>query len=90
MNEVQPEQNSKYFFYLGILFVSVLMISNTVAVKLIEVGPFVLAGATFIFPISYIFGDVLTEVYGYRATRKIVWSGFAALLLMSFCSPRHL
>lgn len=83
MNADSPELRSKYFFFIGVLFVAVLMISNTVAVKLIEIGPFIFAGAIFIFPISYIFGDVLTEVYGYRATRKIIWSGFAALILMS-------
>ncbi len=77
--------NSKYFLLIGILFVAVLMISNTVSTKLIQVGPYVFAGAIFIFPISYIFGDVLTEVYGFRASRMIIWSGFAALILMSFC-----
>lgn len=76
--------NGKYFLYIGILFVAVLMISNTVAVKLIQLGPFVFSGAIFIFPISYIFGDILTEVYGYRASRKIIWSGFSALVIMSF------
>lgn len=76
---------SKYFLFIGILFVAVLMVSNTVAVKLVQVGPFVFAGAIFIFPISYIFGDILTEVYGYKATRKIIWSGFVALVFMSFC-----
>src|SRR3989338_2722710 len=74
---------SNYFIYIAILFVAVLMISNTVAVKLIAIGPFIFSGAIFIFPISYIFGDILTEVYGYRATRKIIWSGFVALILMS-------
>lgn len=74
---------SKYFLYIAIAFVALLMISNTVAVKLIGIGPFVFAGAIFIFPFTYIFGDILTEVYGYRATRKIIWSGFAALILMS-------
>ena len=59
------------------------MVSNTVAVKLIQVGPFVFTGAIFIFPISYIFGDILTEVYGYRATRIVIWSGFIALIGMS-------
>ena len=77
--------NSKYFLLIGILFVAVLMISNTVATKLIQVGPYVFAGAIFIFPISYIFGDVLTEVYGFRASRMIIWCGFVALVLMSFC-----
>lgn len=76
---------SKYFLYIAILFVTVLMISNTTAVKLVAFGPFVLSGAILVFPISYIFGDILTEVYGYRASRKIIWSGFAALILMSFC-----
>jgi uncharacterized integral membrane protein (TIGR00697 family) len=61
------------------------MISNTVAVKLVKIGPFIFAGAIFIFPISYIFGDILTEVYGYKASRKIIWSGFVAIIFMSFC-----
>ncbi len=81
--ERDVSQNSKYFLYIAILFVAVLMISNTVAVKLVQIGPFVFAGAIFIFPISYIFGDVLTEVYGYKASRKIIWSGFVALIAMS-------
>lgn len=78
-------KNSKYYLYIAIAFVAVLMISNTVAVKLIQIGPFVFAGATFIFPIGYIFGDILTEVYGYKVSRKIIWSGFAALVFMSAC-----
>lgn len=75
----------KYLLYVGILFVATLMISNTVAVKLVQLGPFVFAGAIFIFPLAYIFGDILTEVYGYRASRKIIWSGLVALVLMSAC-----
>ena len=78
-------RNSKYFLYIAILFVAVLMVSNTVAVKLVQIGPFVFAGAIFIFPISYIFGDILTEVYGYKASRKIIWSGFVALVFMALC-----
>jgi len=74
---------SSVFFVLGISFVAILMISNTVAVKLVQIGPFVFTGAILIFPISYIFGDILTEVYGYRATRIVIWSGFAALAAMS-------
>ncbi len=78
-------KDSKYFLYVSILFVVVLMISNTVAVKLVQIGPFVFSGAIFIFPISYIFGDILTEVYGYKASRKIIWSGFVALVFMAIC-----
>lgn len=84
--ETEPRNDisrrSKYFIFIAILFVTVLMISNTVAVKIVQIGSFSFAGAILIFPISYIFGDVLTEVYGYKATRKIVWSGFASLVLM--------
>ena len=76
-------KNSKYFIYIAILFVAVLMISNTTATKLVQLGPFVVSGAIIIFPISYIFGDILTEVYGYKASRKIIWSGFGAIILMS-------
>ncbi len=75
--------NSKYFLYIGIAFVVVLMISNTIAVKIIHVGPLIFSAAIFIFPISYIFGDILTEVYGYKASRKIIWSGFVALVFMA-------
>jgi hypothetical protein len=76
-------KKSKYFLYIAILFVSVLMIANTVAVKIIQIGIFSVAGGTLIFPISYIFGDILTEVYGYKASRKIIWAGFASIVLMS-------
>lgn len=82
---IDISKNSKYFLYIAILFVAILMISNTTASKLIEFGPFAVSGAIIIFSISYIFGDILTEVYGYKASRKIIWSGFGALILMSFC-----
>ena len=85
--ETEPNPNvsrhSRYFVYVAVLFVAVLMISNTTAGKIIELGPFTVSGAIIIFPLSYIFGDVLTEVYGYKASRKIIWSGFGALILMS-------
>ncbi|OGG48492.1 transporter [Candidatus Kaiserbacteria bacterium RIFCSPLOWO2_12_FULL_52_8] len=74
---------SKYILYISILFVAVLMIANTVAVKIVQIGPFSIAGGILVFPVSYIFGDILTEVYGYKASRKIIWSGLAALVLMS-------
>jgi uncharacterized integral membrane protein (TIGR00697 family) len=78
-----PVSHGKYFMYVALFFVVIEMISNTVAVKLIPVGPFVFTGAIYIFPISYIFGDILTEVYGYRASRKVIWCGFASLVMMS-------
>jgi queuosine precursor transporter len=78
-------RDSKYFLYIAIAFVAVLMISDTVGSKLIQIGQLTLSATIFIFPISYIFGDILTEVYGYKASRKVIWSGFAAVIFMVFC-----
>jgi uncharacterized integral membrane protein (TIGR00697 family) len=63
------------------VFVTSLIVSNIIAVKLISVGPFFLPAGILIFPISYIFGDVLTEVYGYARARRVIWIGFFCNLL---------
>ncbi len=63
------------------VFVTCLITANTVAVKIISFGPFILPAAVIIFPLSYIFGDILTEVYGYRWARKVIWLGFFCNLL---------
>ncbi|OHD15816.1 MAG: transporter [Spirochaetes bacterium GWD1_61_31] len=65
------------------LFVGVLVISNILATKMVQLGPFVFDGGTLLFPLSYIFGDVLTEVYGYKDSRKVIWTGLLMLVLMS-------
>ncbi|KAF1086213.1 hypothetical protein SPSYN_00954 [Sporotomaculum syntrophicum] len=65
------------------LFVTVLLVSNTVAVKITHLGPFYFDGATILFPLTYIFGDILTEVYGYKRSRIVVWTGFLACVFMS-------
>ena len=75
--------HSKYFTIISSLFVATLLISNTIASKLFSLGPFIFTGAIFVFPISYIFGDILTEVYGYTRSRQIIWTGFFALFMMS-------
>lgn len=63
------------------IFVTSLIISNLIAVKIISLGPFFLPAAIIIFPISYIFGDILTEVYGYARARQVIWIGFGCNLL---------
>jgi hypothetical protein len=63
------------------LFVSVLIISNIVAVKLVSIGPLVLTAAFVLFPLSYIVADVLTEVYGYAVARRTIWIGFLCNLV---------
>jgi len=65
------------------LFVGVLILSNVLAAKMVNLGPFVFDGGTLLFPLSYIFGDILTEVYGYKESRKVIWTGLAALVVMS-------
>jgi hypothetical protein len=63
------------------IFVTTLVISNIIAVKLVSVGGLIMPAAIFIFPISYIFGDILTEVYGYARSRRVIWIGFFCNLL---------
>lgn len=65
------------------LFVTVLLISNVASTKIVALGPLTFDGGTILFPLSYIFGDILTEVYGYGRSRKVIWIGFTAALLMS-------
>ena len=64
-------------------FVAVLLISNVASAKILVLGPFTFDGGTILFPLSYIFGDVLTEVYGFRRARRVIWVGFAATILMA-------
>jgi len=63
------------------IFVTCLITANIIAVKVISLGPIMLPAAIFIFPLSYIFGDILTEVYGYRQARKVIWLGFICNLI---------
>jgi uncharacterized integral membrane protein (TIGR00697 family) len=71
----------KYLSWITAIFVTCLIVANIIAVKLISVGGLVLPAAVIIFPVSYIFGDVLTEVYGYARARQVIWIGFACNLL---------
>ena len=80
----EPKESFKYYSIISTLFVATLMISNIVATKLFSLGPLIFTGGILIFPITYIFGDILTEVYGYSRSRKIIWTGFFALIFMSF------
>jgi uncharacterized integral membrane protein (TIGR00697 family) len=66
------------------IFITSLITANIIAVKVVTLGPFTLPAAIFVFPLSYIFGDVLTEVYGYRTARKIIWLAFACNLVFIF------
>jgi len=66
------------------VFITCLITANIIAVKVISLGFFILPAAVFVFPVSYIFGDVLTEVYGYRTARRVIWLGFGCNLIFVF------
>ncbi len=63
------------------VFITCLIVANIIAVKLVDIFGFIVPAAVIIFPISYIFGDVLTEVYGYKQARRVIWLGFFCNLL---------
>jgi uncharacterized integral membrane protein (TIGR00697 family) len=66
---------------LAAVFVALLLISNIGAVKLIEFGPIITDGGAFLFPLVYIVGDILTEVYGFKAARRVIFIGFTMSIL---------
>jgi len=76
--------DTKLFPVIGMLFVALLLISNTIAVKIVQMGGFMLPAGILCFPVTYIFGDVLVEVYGFKRSRTVIWCGFGCLALMSF------
>ena len=72
----QSDHRYKYLDSFITLFVAVLMISNIVAPKFWAIGWLRISAAQILFPITYIFGDIFTEVYGYSASRRAIWFGF--------------
>ncbi|MDR0589978.1 MAG: queuosine precursor transporter [Spirochaetaceae bacterium] len=95
MSSLAPQSSPPgYFFkYLDLImaaFVTVLIVSNLASsAKIVDLGfslfgiPLAFDGGTLLFPVSYVFGDILTEVYGFRVSRRVIWTGFAALALTS-------
>ncbi len=73
---------SQWFLIVVAVFVTCLITANIIAVKLVDLYGLILPAAIFIFPLSYITGDVLTEVYGYRQARKVIWLGFLCNVLV--------
>src|SRR5437899_6310502 len=72
---------SFWFVVIASLFVTCLITANIIAVKLILLFGFLVPAGIIVFPLSYLFGDVLTEVYGYAAARQVIWLGFLCNLL---------
>ena len=80
----------RFLDIITVIFVVVLVVSNVASsAKIVDLGfslfgvPMAFDGGTLLFPVSYIFGDILTEVYGFRASRRVIWTGFIALAASS-------
>lgn len=73
----------KYLLPLAMVFAAMLLIANTIAVKIVHFGSFNVPAGILCFPITYIFGDALVEVYGYARTRQVIWTGLACQGLMA-------
>jgi uncharacterized integral membrane protein (TIGR00697 family) len=78
-----PSKTNSYIYLPTItgLFTATLLISNVLNCKILKVGPLPMTGGLILFPFVYLFSDVLTEVYGYAESRKVIWIGFASLIL---------
>ena len=74
----------KYLDVLTTAFVVILLVSNLIAQKVCQIGPFAVSGAILLFPITYIFGDIFTEIYGFAASRRAIWLGFFGTILLYF------
>jgi uncharacterized integral membrane protein (TIGR00697 family) len=74
----------KHYEVLVHVYVVVLLVSNLVGQKPTQIGPFIFSGAQLLFPITYIFSDIFTEVYGYAGSRRAIWLAFFASILMGF------
>jgi len=77
----EPRRDYRYFTLVTAIFVTCLITANIIAVKPVMIGALLFPAAVVIFPISYIFGDILTEVYGYARSRQVIWIGFGCNLL---------
>ncbi len=84
---LQPARSFRYYDLIMASFVCVLLCANLIGVsKAVQIGGFTFGAGNLFFPLSYLFGDVLTEVYGYARSRKVVWAGFGAVAYASLMS----
>ena len=82
----------RHFDILLALFVALLLISNIAATKLLAIGPFIMDGGAILFPLTYIIGDVLAEVYGLKAAKRAIFTAFgvSALAALTFLAVQYL
>jgi len=84
---MQSHRDYKYYDLVMASFVIILLCSNLIGVqKVSTLGPFTFGTGILFFPLSYVFGDVLTEVYGYARSRRVIWAGFSSLMFAAIIS----
>ncbi|CAH0537767.1 queuosine precursor transporter [Vibrio marisflavi] len=79
------KQEYKYILPLSIMLVMVMIVSNILSSKLVSLYGFTITGGMFIYPLSYIFDYVITDVYGFQYARRVVWSAFFSMIFFTFC-----
>ncbi|HEY4527184.1 MAG TPA: queuosine precursor transporter [Candidatus Paceibacterota bacterium] len=77
------QRTHKHLGTIAVFFVAVLLISNIASTKIVQFGAFTFDGGTLLFPLTYIFADILTEVYGFARARRVIWLGFLCAAVMS-------
>lgn len=83
ITESQADWTPKYLDIVASIFVTALLVSNLAAQKLFSLGPFIFTAGILVFPVNYIFGDVLTEVYGFNRARRVIYCGLFANVFMA-------
>ena len=87
MSKAEFKKNFRYFDWIMVSFVTLLLCANLIgAAKVVQIGGLSFGGTLIFFPLTYLFGDILTEVYGYKRSRKVIWAGFLAMGFASFVS----
>jgi len=78
------EINSRYILIIAMLYMTVSLAAVAVAYKFVTIGPLIESGATVTFPLTFLLGDIVTEVYGYKVARKLIWFGLACEIVFAF------
>jgi queuosine precursor transporter len=80
-----PQQSFRYLDSVAMLWIAMLVTINLTSQKLISIGPLLTAGSIVYYPFCYVFSDVFTEVYGYKKSRRVIWTGCLAMLIVNLC-----
>lgn len=81
---VKPQTNSNNIMIIAILYCTFLILSNLVSAKIVDIAGYNITAALIFFPATYIFDDILTEVYGFKVSRRVIWMGLIANAIITF------